>query len=163
MPAGQPILDDLNGLAERVRFERADVFDALATVEQKRERYDIVIADPPSFVKSKKDLGPGARAYRKLARLSSGAVENGGFLFIASCSHNMTPDLFAGEIAAGLAAAARTGRIVMSGGAGPDRMHTAGSGRAAGAACSDAADCRADSSRASRHGSTRSAGRSRSP
>lgn len=110
----------LNGLAERVRFERADVFDALATVEQKRERYDIVIADPPSFVKSKKDLGPGARAYRKLARLSSGAVENGGFLFIASCSHNMTPDLFAGEIAAGLAAAARTGRIVMSGGAGPD-------------------------------------------
>ena len=110
----------LNGLAGRVRCERADVFDTLAGIELQRERYDIVIADPPSFVKSKKDLGPGARAYRKLARLSAGAVESGGFLFIASCSHNMTPELFAGEVAAGLAAASRTGRIVMSGGAGPD-------------------------------------------
>jgi 23S rRNA (cytosine1962-C5)-methyltransferase len=110
----------LNGLAERVCFERADVFDALGQVETKPERYDIVIADPPSFVKSKKDLGVGARAYRKLARLSAGVVERGGFLFIASCSHNVTPELFAGEVASGLAAAARTGRIVMSGGAGPD-------------------------------------------
>ena len=110
----------LNGLGERVRFERADVFDALGEIEAKPERYDIVIADPPSFVKSKKDLGPGARAYRKLARFSAGAVESGGFLFIASCSHNVSPELFAGEVAAGLAAAARQGRIVMSGGAGPD-------------------------------------------
>lgn len=110
----------LNGLAGRVRCERADVFDTLAAIEAQRERYDIVVADPPSFVKSKKDLGPGARAYRKLARLSAGAVESGGFLFIASCSHNMTPELFAGEVAAGLAAASRSGRIVMSAGAGPD-------------------------------------------
>jgi 23S rRNA (cytosine1962-C5)-methyltransferase len=110
----------LNGLGERVRFERADVFAALEHAEGKPERYDIVVADPPSFVKSKKDLGAGARAYRKLARLSAGCVERGGFLFIASCSHNVTPEIFAGEVAAGLAAAQRTGRIVMSGGAGPD-------------------------------------------
>ncbi len=110
----------LNGLSERVRFERAEAFAALAGIEASRERFDIVIADPPSFVKSKKDLGVGARAYRKLARLSAGAVESGGFLFIASCSHNVTPEIFAHEVAAGLAAAARTGRIVMSGGAGPD-------------------------------------------
>ena len=110
----------LNGLGERLHFERADVFEALAEIDSKPARYDLVIADPPSFVKSKKDLGPGARAYRKLARLASGAVERGGFLFIASCSHNVTPDMFAGEVAAGLAAAARTGRILMSGGAGPD-------------------------------------------
>ncbi|HEY7611215.1 MAG TPA: class I SAM-dependent rRNA methyltransferase [Alphaproteobacteria bacterium] len=111
---------ELNGLGQRVRFERADVFEALGQIDAHPERYDLVIADPPSFVKSKKDLGPGARAYRKLARLASGAVERGGFLFIASCSHNMTPELFAGEVAAGLAAAARGGRILMSGGAGPD-------------------------------------------
>jgi 23S rRNA (cytosine1962-C5)-methyltransferase len=110
----------LNGLAGRVRFERADVFAALAAIDAGRERWDVVIADPPSFVKSKKDLGAGARAYRKLARLSAGAVESGGFLFIASCSHNVTPEIFANEVAAGLAAASRTGRIVMSGGAGPD-------------------------------------------
>jgi 23S rRNA (cytosine1962-C5)-methyltransferase len=110
----------LNGLGERVRFERADVFEALERSEGKPERYDIVIADPPSFVKAKKDLGAGARAYRKLARLAAGAVERGGFLFIASCSYNVTPEIFAAEVAAGLAAAQRAGRIVMSGGAGPD-------------------------------------------
>lgn len=110
----------LNGLGERARFERADVFEAMGQIDAAPERYDIVIADPPSFVKSKKDLGAGSRAYRKLARLGAGAVERGGFLFIASCSHNVTPELFAGEVAAGLAAATRTGRIVTSGGAGPD-------------------------------------------
>jgi len=110
----------LNALGERATFERGDVFEALGRGEAAPERYDLVIADPPSFVKSKKDLGAGARAYRKLARLCAGAVERGGFLFIASCSHNMRPELFQGEVAAGLAAALRTGRILMSGGAGPD-------------------------------------------
>jgi 23S rRNA (cytosine1962-C5)-methyltransferase len=110
----------MNGLGERAAFERADAFEALERIAASGERHGVVIADPPSFVKSKKDLGPGARAYRKLARLSAGAVEAGGFVFIASCSHNMTPELFQGEVAAGLAAAHRAGRIVMSGGAGPD-------------------------------------------
>jgi len=110
----------LNALGERVAFERADAFTALEAIALKKERFDLVVADPPSFVKSKKDLGPGARAYRKLARLAAGAVEAKGFLFIASCSHNMSPDMFQGEVANGLAAAARTGRILMSGGAGPD-------------------------------------------
>ncbi|MGH7004262.1 MAG: class I SAM-dependent rRNA methyltransferase [Alphaproteobacteria bacterium] len=110
----------LNGLGERVGFERADVFAALEAIVLEKERFDLVIADPPSFVKSKKDLGPGARAYRKLARLAAGAVAPQGFLFIASCSHNMTPEMFAGEVANGIAAAQRAGRILMSGGAGPD-------------------------------------------
>lgn len=110
----------LNALGERALFERADVFEALEAIVNTKQRFDLVIADPPSFVKSKKDLGPGARAYRKLARLSAGAVEAKGFLFIASCSHNMTPDMFASEVSSGVAAAARGGRILMSGGAGPD-------------------------------------------
>jgi 23S rRNA (cytosine1962-C5)-methyltransferase len=111
---------EANGLADRVRFERADAFAALEAIGQRRDRFGLVVADPPSFVKSKKDLGAGARAYRKLARLASGAVAHGGFLFIASCSHNVSPEIFAKEIAAGVAAANRAGRLLMSGGAGPD-------------------------------------------
>lgn len=110
----------LNGLGERASFERADAFAALEALVAAKQRFDLVIADPPSFVKSKKDLGPGARAYRKLARLAAGAVEPKGFLFIASCSHNMQPDMFRSEVANGLAAAARNGRILAGGGAGPD-------------------------------------------
>ena len=110
----------LNGLGERASFERAEIFGALEPLGTGTERFDLVIADPPSFVKSKKDLGPGARAYRKLARLAGACVERGGFFFIASCSHNITPEMFAREVAAGIAAATRGGRILMSGGAGPD-------------------------------------------
>jgi 23S rRNA (cytosine1962-C5)-methyltransferase len=110
----------LNALGDRATFERAEAFAALERAVAAKERFGLVIADPPSFVKSKKDLGPGARAYRKLARLAAATVESRGFLFIASCSHNMPPEMFAVTVANGIAAAARSGRIVLSGGAGPD-------------------------------------------
>jgi len=110
----------LNGLAGRVRFERADAFEALAAIEAKRERYTVVIADPPSFVKSKKDLGSGLRGYRKLARLAATLVQPEGFLFIASCSHNVEPSALMGEVARGAAAAGRSGRILREAGAAAD-------------------------------------------
>ena len=43
-----------------------------------KERFDIVIADPPPFVKSRKDLEPGAKAYRKLARLAADVTAPNG-------------------------------------------------------------------------------------
>ena len=85
------------------------------------ERFDVVVADPPAFVKSKKDLAAGARGYRKLARLAAALVAPGGILFIASCSHNVgRRTLFAEEVRRGLAEAQRGGRILRAAGAGPD-------------------------------------------
>jgi 23S rRNA (cytosine1962-C5)-methyltransferase len=110
----------LNGLAERCRFRRADAFTELETMAKSRQNFDIVVADPPAFVKSKKDLGQGARAYRKLARLSAECVRPGGFLFIASCSHNMEAGLFAEEVRRGIHDLAREARILASTGAAPD-------------------------------------------
>ena len=72
----------------------------------------MVVADPPAFVKSRKDLGSGLRGYRKLARLAAPLVEPGGFLFIASCSHNVEPQALLDEVVKGVAAAGRDGRIV---------------------------------------------------
>ncbi len=111
---------EMNGIAARAAFERADAFTALESLRAANRRFDIVVADPPSFVPSKKDIKRGAAAYKKLARLAAQVVAGHGFLFIASCSHNMTAEMFAEEVAAGLAQAERAGRIVMSGGAGPD-------------------------------------------
>jgi 23S rRNA (cytosine1962-C5)-methyltransferase len=80
----------------------------------------MVIADPPAFVKSKKDLGPGLRGYRKLARLAASLVAPGGVLFMASCSHNVEPPDFAEAVRHGLEDAGRGGRILRSAGAAPD-------------------------------------------
>jgi len=111
---------DLNGVAARCRFERGDAFDTLEALAARGERFDIVVADPPAFVKSRKELNQAARGYRKLARLAARAVAPGGFLFIASCSHHMTPDLFAEQVARGLVDAERQGRILRSVGAAAD-------------------------------------------
>jgi 23S rRNA (cytosine1962-C5)-methyltransferase len=111
---------DLNGVGERCRFERAEAFDELQRLVTAGERFDMVVADPPAFVKSKKDLGPGLRGYRKLARLAASLVAPGGILFIASCSHNVEPPDFAEAVRRGLEDAGRTGRVLRSAGAAPD-------------------------------------------
>ncbi|HUC67760.1 MAG TPA: class I SAM-dependent rRNA methyltransferase [Stellaceae bacterium] len=111
---------DRNGVGERCRFQRADAFGELARLNAEGARFDLVIADPPAFVKSKKDLGPGLRGYRKLARLAASLVAPGGVLFLASCSHNVEPPDFAEAVRRGLEDASRTGRILRSAGAAAD-------------------------------------------
>jgi 23S rRNA (cytosine1962-C5)-methyltransferase len=110
----------LNGVESACRFEKADAFENLEKRAAAKERFDIVVADPPPFVKSRKDLASGARGYRKLARLSAELVAKDGLLFIASCSHNMSLELFTEEVAKGLAEAKREGAILHTVFAAPD-------------------------------------------
>ena len=56
-------------LADRVRAVRADAFDHLKALREARERFDVVILDPPAFVKRKKDFTEGRLAYRRLNEL----------------------------------------------------------------------------------------------
>ncbi|MDX2141819.1 MAG: class I SAM-dependent rRNA methyltransferase [Rhodospirillaceae bacterium] len=108
-----------NGLAATSKFERADVFEFLAG-SQSKDKFDVVIADPPAFVKSRKDLKPGLQGYRKLARMCASLTARGGVLFIASCSHNAPLAEFSEAVARGIADAGRSGRILRTSGAGPD-------------------------------------------
>lgn len=74
-------LNDLN--PERHRFETADVFDWLRLGD---ERYDLVVLDPPAFVKHRPNLEQGARAYKDINRLALRRLEPGGLLLTCSCS-----------------------------------------------------------------------------
>ena len=107
-----------NGVA--IKPVRADVFEELERLAAASERFDIVLADPPPFVKSKKDLEPGAKAYRKLARLAAAVTAPGGVLMLASCSHNIPPERFAAECAQGLLRSGRRAALIRQAGAGPD-------------------------------------------
>jgi 23S rRNA (cytosine1962-C5)-methyltransferase len=109
-----------NGVADRCQFRKCDVFEELQRLAETGERFDIVIADPPPFARSKKDVESAARAYRKLARLAASVAAPGGFLMLASCSHNMAPDRFASECAAGIARAGKVAALIRQAGAGPD-------------------------------------------
>lgn len=107
-----------NGVS--VQAVKADVFEELARLKAAGETFDIVLTDPPPFVKSRKDLEPGAKAYRKLARLAADVTAPGGFLLIASCSHNIPPERFAAECAQGLLRSGRRAALIRQAGAGVD-------------------------------------------
>jgi 23S rRNA (cytosine1962-C5)-methyltransferase len=109
-----------NGVSGVCEFRRAEVFAEAASLASAGERFDVVVADPPAFARSRRDVPAALRGYRKLARLAAGLVAPGGFLFIASCSHNVTPADFAEAVRRGLADAGRVGRILREAGAGPD-------------------------------------------
>ncbi|WP_296322935.1 class I SAM-dependent rRNA methyltransferase [Reyranella sp.] len=108
----------LNAVDKIVSFRKGEVFEALE--KEKPRSYEVVICDPPAFVKSRKDLKTGAQGYRKLVRLAAPLVTRGGFFFVASCSHLVDPPLFAEQVRRGLRDAERTGRILLSSGAALD-------------------------------------------
>ena len=110
----------LQGSAAGVRFERADAFAFLDKAAAAKARYGLVVADPPAFVRSRKDLGAGLKGYRKLARLAAGVVGEPGFLCLGCCSHHVGEEQFAAEAWAGIREAGRGGRLIRSAGAGPD-------------------------------------------
>jgi 23S rRNA (cytosine1962-C5)-methyltransferase len=104
----------------RIKPVKADVFDELERLGGAKETFDIVITDPPPFVRSRKDLEPGAKAYRKLARLAAQVTAPAGYLLLASCSHNIAMERFALECAAGIMRAGRRAALIRQAGAGPD-------------------------------------------
>jgi 23S rRNA (cytosine1962-C5)-methyltransferase len=115
-----------NGVAGICEFRRAEVFAEAASLAAAGERFDVVIADPPAFARSKRDAPAALRGYRKLARLASALATPGGYVFLASCSYNVGVAEFAEAARRGLADAGRTGRILREAGAGPDHpVHTA--------------------------------------
>jgi len=111
---------DRNGVGEICEFRRGDVFREAARLAAAGERFDIVIADPPAFAKSRKDVPAALRGYRKLARLAASVTNGGGVLFLACCSHNVTEAEFAEAVRRGLGDAGRGARILRIAGADAD-------------------------------------------
>ncbi len=107
-----------NGLS--VRAERADVFHFLRKADSARERYDVVILDPPSFTKGRGKVNDAMRGYRDLHRQASLLLDPGGILATFSCSHHVTGDAFLDSARAGLLDARRSARVVAAFDQAPD-------------------------------------------
>lgn len=82
----------LNGVAETVRTVAGDAFEQLRTLREARERYDVVIVDPPAFIKRKKDLHTGRAAYQRLNQQAMQLLGRDGLLISASCSYHLGRD-----------------------------------------------------------------------
>jgi len=73
-----------------VEWIQANVFDLLRHYEQKRETFDLIVLDPPSFTKSKGNKAGALRGYHELHLRALRLLTPGGILATFSCSHHVT-------------------------------------------------------------------------
>ncbi|MFN3393701.1 MAG: class I SAM-dependent rRNA methyltransferase [Candidatus Thermochlorobacter sp.] len=101
----------LNGF-QNFCTRQGDAFLLLEEMLQDGERFDLVILDPPSLTKSKKNVESATKAYRKLNRLGLLLVKSGGYLATASCSHHVSESEFLNILAQAAADAKRSVKIL---------------------------------------------------
>lgn len=78
-----------NSVDDRVRSIEADAMGAMKELIAGGERFDVVIIDPPAFIKRRKDVKKGLGGYHALNELAVRLVEPGGMLVSASCSMHL--------------------------------------------------------------------------
>ena len=75
-----------NGLDGVFEARVDDAIEAMRAMVEAGERFDVVVLDPPAFVKRRKDLDAGTRHYALNNRLAMRLLAPGGILLSASCS-----------------------------------------------------------------------------
>lgn len=88
------MLAQQNGYAQVARFQAANTFDDLRERDRRREAFDIIILDPPAFVKSRTHLPEAIRGYKEINLRAMRLLRPGGFLITCSCSHHLDAQQF---------------------------------------------------------------------
>ena len=78
---------------ERLVFKTANVFDELRALEKERRKFDLVILDPPSFVKKRDALAGALAGYKEILLRGMRILNEGGLLAVFSCSYHVNDDL----------------------------------------------------------------------
>jgi 23S rRNA (cytosine1962-C5)-methyltransferase len=101
-----------NGLRERVAYRRVDVFDELRALLAGGERYELIVLDPPSFAKARKDKAGALRGYKEINRLGMSLLAPGGVLVTCSCSHPIDAATFHDVLVEAASDAKRAFRLI---------------------------------------------------
>ncbi|ALG67133.1 class I SAM-dependent rRNA methyltransferase [Beggiatoa leptomitoformis] len=77
---------ELNGVADRVKTAQGDAFELLRHLRQEGEKFDVIVLDPPAFIKRRKDQKAGEQAYHRINQMATQLLSREGILVSASCS-----------------------------------------------------------------------------
>jgi 23S rRNA (cytosine1962-C5)-methyltransferase len=124
MPPASPSMASSATPPERPGGEGAcvegDVFEALRELKAAEERFDVIVADPPAFIKRKKDLKNGEAAYRRLNEQAMRLLSKDGILVSASCSMHLPEDDLQNILLTSARHLDRNIQLLERGGQGPD-------------------------------------------
>jgi len=82
----------LNDLQDKFTAQCADAVEAMRSLFEEGERFDVVVLDPPAFIKRRKDRDQGLRHYGLNNRLAMRLLNPGGIIVSASCSQALSHD-----------------------------------------------------------------------
>jgi len=109
----------LNGIGTAI-FEEGDVFLRLKELAAEGRKFDVVVLDPPSFTRTRKNVQAARKGYRNLNAAALGLIPEGGVLMTASCSHHILPDVFRDIVDGAARASGRRLQLLEWRGAAPD-------------------------------------------
>ncbi len=100
-----------------MRFVQADAFHYLRDMAAGGKTFDVVVLDPPKFIRHRDERDPGRRKYYDLNRLASAVVAPGGLLLTCTCSGLMPSDDFVRTVATAIPADRRASLLARTGAA----------------------------------------------
>ena len=111
---------ELNGLQDKVGTMQGDAFEALKQLKTEGEQFDVIIVDPPAFIKRRKDIKAGELAYRRINEMAMRLLSKDGILVACSCSMHLQRDSMLDALRAGSRHIERNLQIIEQGHQGPD-------------------------------------------
>jgi len=84
---------ELNGF-EGIEFFAKDVFEFFDVEFQTKNKFNLIVLDPPSFTKSKKNIPTAVKGYIELNSKAMKLLHKNSFLFTYSCSHHISEKQF---------------------------------------------------------------------
>lgn len=102
----------INGYSQICKFIKADVFHFLRETVKRGEGFDVIVLDPPAFVKSKKEVADAVRGYHEINMTAMKLLKDGGILVTSSCSHHIDREIFTDILVKAARDAAKTARLL---------------------------------------------------
>lgn len=84
----------INKFSEKCRFKRVDIFEELRRLVLTGEKFDIIILDPPAFVKSSSRIKEAVKGYKEINLQAMKLLRDNGILITCSCSYHIDRETF---------------------------------------------------------------------